>query len=70
MGNLLDKVKNYISSYYIPPIPQLHRSVNGLYESQCITINCNNNFPDNRGCMLCDKCTILFGCICGNRPKS
>jgi len=53
----------------IPPLPQLHRSVNELPRGKCINKNCKNEYPENRECKVCNECTTLFGCKCRSRLR-
>jgi hypothetical protein len=69
MGNISQKInkvyKNiYNNLYRLPSPPRLHRSINGLPESICITLECNNKHPENRECQYCNTCTKKYGCTC------
>lgn len=61
------KAHKKISS--MPSPPKLHRSVNNIKSNICIKLHCNNIYPDNRECMLCDNCTNFFGCKCKLNSK-
>ncbi len=69
MGNISQKInevykKYYNNLYYLPSPPMLHRSINGLPKSRCITLECNNMHPENRECMYCNMCAKKYGCTC------
>lgn len=50
--------------------PQLHRQQNGyFFKKNCSSIGCTFLVEQSRMCKLCDTCTSLYGCPCGNRPK-